>query len=135
VAGQGGAVRRHGSVLGCRIEDHADAGISIVAVSTDSAEGLQKTLAKSSPGSPFAFPLVSNERLDVFKAYRAFDDFEQMPLHGTFLIDGDGLVRWQDISYEPFKETGFLLGESKRLLNQSLKPGLTHLQAAGRARL
>ena len=37
-------------------------------------------------------------------------------VHGTFLVDGDGLVRWQDISYEPFTEPRFLLGEAKRLL-------------------
>jgi hypothetical protein len=39
-----------------------------------------------------------------------------MALHGTFLIDEEGLVRWQDISYEPFMDTKFLLEEAKRLL-------------------
>ena len=39
-----------------------------------------------------------------------------MPLHGTFLIDTDGLVRWQDISYQPFTQAKWLLAESKRLL-------------------
>jgi hypothetical protein len=57
--------------------------------------------------------------LKVFKQYRAYDDFEQQPLHGTFLIDRQGLVRWQDISYEPFTEVEFLLRESKRLLAQN----------------
>ena len=33
-----------------------------------------------------------------------------------YLIDGAGLVRWQDISYKPYKEIAFLLGEAKRLL-------------------
>ena len=56
--------------------------------------------------------------MDVFKQYRAYDDFEKQPLHGTFLIDRAGLVRWQDISYEPFEEVEFLLKESKRLLAQ-----------------
>ena len=54
----------------------------------------------------------------MFKQYRAYDDFEKQPLHGTFLIDRVGLVRWQDISYEPFEEVEFLLNESKRLLAQ-----------------
>ena len=52
----------------------------------------------------------------AFKAYRAYDDFEDMPLHGTFLIDGEGLIRWHDISYEPFLEPDFLLDEAKRIL-------------------
>ena len=99
-------------------KDFAAAGISLVAVSTDSVEGLKKTFAKSKDAAGFPFPLVSDQSLKIFKAYRAFDDFENLPLHGTYLVDGDGLVRWQDISYQPFTETKFLLDESKRLLQQ-----------------
>ena len=47
-----------------------------------------------------------------------------MPLHGTFLIDGEGLVRWQDISFEPITDTKFLLAESKRLLGLTSKTSL-----------
>jgi hypothetical protein len=39
-----------------------------------------------------------------------------MPLHGTFLVDGDGRVRWSDVSFEPFTAIDWLLGESRRLL-------------------
>ena len=105
--------------------EYKEAGISIVAISTESIEGLKKTLEKSKDEDGFPFPLVSNENLDIFKAYRAYDDFEKMPLHGTFLIDGNGLVRWQDISFEPFTATQFLLGEAKRLLKLSGAPLLT----------
>jgi hypothetical protein len=38
-------------------------------------------------------------------------------LHGTFIVDGDGFVRWQDINYEPFMDTDFLLKEATRLLD------------------
>ena len=101
------------------------AGISMVAISTDSVEGLHKTLALSKSGDGFPFQIVSNDKLDVFKAYRAYDDFEKMPLHGTFLVDAQGLVRWQDISYEPFNEPEFLLKEAKRLLKLPTTPLLT----------
>jgi hypothetical protein len=50
-------------------------------------------------------------------------DFENTALHGTFLIDGEGLVRWQDISYEPFADTQFLLDEVRRLLSLKSPPG------------
>ena len=40
-----------------------------------------------------------------------------MPLHGTFLIDESGHVRWQDIGHEPFTEVDFLLREARRLLD------------------
>ncbi|MBM3840658.1 MAG: redoxin domain-containing protein [Verrucomicrobia bacterium] len=99
-----------------------EAGISLAAIGTDSVEGLKKTLEKSKAESGFPFPLFSDESLNVFKAYRAYDDFEKIPLHGTFLIDGEGLVRWQDISFEPFKDTEFLLAEAKRLLKIAAKP-------------
>ena len=55
--------------------------------------------------------------LAAFQAYRAYDDFEKQALHGAFLIDGDGLVRWQDIGFQPFRDPKWLLGESKRLLS------------------
>ena len=99
-----------------RAQQFTASGISIVAVSSDSVNGLEKTFKKSTAADGFPFPIVSNESMDVFKQYRAYDDFENMPLHGTFLIDGDGLVRWQDISFEPFTHVDFLLNESKRLL-------------------
>ena len=102
----------------------ADSGVSILAVSSDSPSGLEKTFKQSAGGKGFAFPIVSNESMDVFKQYRAYDDFEDMPLHGTFLIDGDGLVRWQDISFEPFTQVDFLLNESQRLLKLPARPTL-----------
>ena len=94
------------------------AGIDLIAISTDDVDGLRETVQQNKTGTPFPFPLVSDASLKVFKQYRAYDDFEQQPLHGTFLIDRQGLVRWQDISYEPFTQVDFLLRESQRLLAQ-----------------
>jgi peroxiredoxin len=95
----------------------AAAGIPIVAVSTDTADNLHQTMEQAKDGGAFPFPIVSDAGLETFKAYRAFDDFEQIPLHGTFLIDGAGFVRWQNISYQPFRDAPWLLGEAKRLLS------------------
>ncbi len=95
----------------------AEAGIPIVAVSTDSSDGLHRTFEQAKGGHGFPFPIVSDAGFDVFKAYRAFDDFERIPLHGTFLVDGDGFVRWQNIGYEPFRDAQWLLSEAKRLLS------------------
>lgn len=97
--------------------DFDKAGVAIVAVSTEPTDGLGKTFEKVKNGATFPFPIVSDPGLETFKAYRAFDDFERTPLHGTFLIDGAGLVRWQDINYEPFRDAKWLLGEAKRLLS------------------
>ena len=92
------------------------AGISIVAVSTDTVAGLNVTAEKAKYTGGFPIPLLSDSALKTFKAFRAHDDFESQPLHGTFLIDGEGLIRWQDISFQPFMEPKFLLTEAQRLL-------------------
>jgi peroxiredoxin len=93
------------------------AGIELLAVSTDTAAGLQFTVEKAKYNGGFPIRLAADPGLKAFKAFRAHDDFEQQPLHGAFLVDGEGRIRWQDISYQPFMETKFLLGEAQRLLN------------------
>src|SRR4030095_13263421 len=94
----------------------SEAGIEVVAVSTETPDGLKNTLEKSKDGNGYPFQVVSDHGFEAFKTFRSFDDFENIPLHGTFLIDANGLVRWQNISYQPFKDVKWLLGESKRLL-------------------
>ena len=111
------------NTFGPMTKEFADAGINLVTVGTERAEDLHKTFALAKEEDGFTFPILADETLATFKAYRAFDDFETMPLHGTFLIDADGLVRWQDISFQPFTQAKWLLGESKRLL--ALPPAAT----------
>jgi peroxiredoxin len=109
-------------IFAARAGSFAAAGISLVAVSTDRQADLGKAVKDFSAQSSvqeLAFPLVADPALEVFKAYRAYDDFERQPLHGTFLIDGAGLVRWQDISFEPFKDAEFVLREACRLLGRA----------------
>jgi peroxiredoxin len=105
--------------FGPRAADFEEAGIDVVAISSDDQAGLQKSLENYTGEIPFT--LVADPELEVFRQYRAFDDFEDQPLHGTFLIDGQGRMRWHDISYEPFMDPQFVLDEAKRLLNQEEK--------------
>ncbi len=98
-------------------KDFSDAGFALVAISTDTAQNLQ-TAIKNYTSGPYPIALLVNDKLDVFKQYRVFDDFEQRPLHATFVIDAAGLVRWQDISFEPFMDAKFVLHEAQRLLRQ-----------------
>ena len=97
-------------------KDFEDAGISLLALSSDDESGLAKSVENYQTGM-FPFPLASDAGLEAFKAYRAYDDFEGRPLHATFFIDGAGLVRWQDIGFEPFRDAQFVLKEARRLLS------------------
>ncbi|MGE3308807.1 MAG: peroxiredoxin family protein [Limisphaerales bacterium] len=96
--------------------DFTAAGIPIVAVSLDAPEDLPWTARRAGTNGKTPFPVVSDERHAGFRAFRAFDDFEERPLHGTYLVDAAGRVRWQDIGAEPYTDVKFLLGEAKRLL-------------------
>jgi peroxiredoxin len=97
-------------------------GITLLAVSTDTSAGLRDTfIGYDAKDRHFNFPLLSDPTLKTFRKYRAYDDFEGTPLHGTFLIDANGKMRWQEISYEPFMAPKFLLDEAKRLLAHPAK--------------
>lgn len=94
----------------------AEAGIEIYAVSTEAMADLPRTTDQAKSGAGFPFPLLADPSLAAFRMYRAYDDFEQQALHGLFLLDGAGYLRWQNISKKPFSQLEWLLKESRRLL-------------------
>ncbi|XZE19359.1 redoxin domain-containing protein [Pirellulaceae bacterium SH449] len=96
-----------------KVEEFGKLGLEIVAISTEDAAQLREGMANYD--KPIGFPLLSNVEQDTFRGFRAYDDFEGQPLHGTFLIDSRGKVLWQDIGHEPFMDVDFLLKESERL--------------------
>ena len=100
------------------------AGFEVIAISTDEQINLKR--ACESLENEFPFPLVADPEMKIFREYRCYDDFEKAALHGTFVIDAHGKIRWQDISYEPFMDTDFLIKEGRRLISfDSLNPA-TH---------
>ena len=96
------------------LESFRSAGIDVVAISTETVDELQVGIKNFDEA--MEIPLLADGEHETFRSFRCWDDFENQPLHGTFLIDAQGRVRWQDISYEPFNEPEFLLQEAKRLL-------------------
>ena len=87
-----------------RLVDHEARGLQILA----------EVLAQDEfPGSRVGILHGAMSREERFRAY---DDFERMPLHALVLIDADGKVRWQDFGAEPFRDVDWLLTESQRLL-------------------
>jgi peroxiredoxin len=97
--------------FGPAAKNFTEAGIEIIAIGDNSADELPAYDLDLHP-----FTILADPDYAAFRAYRCYDDFEDVPLHGTFLIDGNDRIRWQDISFEPFTDAAFLLGESKRLL-------------------
>jgi peroxiredoxin/tetratricopeptide (TPR) repeat protein len=98
-----------------------ETGMSVVAVSTDDEKGVKKSL-NDYGSNKFPFLMLADPKLDVFQSYRAYDNFEQIALHGTFVIDVNRFVRWHDEGSEPFMDVNFVLAESKRLLPRPVPP-------------
>jgi peroxiredoxin len=98
-------------------EEYQAAGIELVAIGSDDLEDLHAALKEYSQQKNIPFPLLADASLAAFEKYRCVDNFENQALHGTFLIDANGLIRWQDIGAEPFTDASFLLQESQRLLS------------------
>ncbi len=103
-----------------RLEEFRNRGIRVIAISSESTEELRNGIENY--GKTINLALHSDVDQVAFKAFRCFDDFENKPLHGTFLVDGHGDVRWQDIGHEPFTDVAFLMSESERLLRLPATP-------------
>jgi alkyl hydroperoxide reductase subunit AhpC len=48
------------------------------------------------------------------RRFATYDDFENIELHSTILIDKEGRVRWKRTGGDPFMDVGFLLEEIAR---------------------
>ena len=53
------------------------------------------------------------------KRFRAYDDFEEMEVHSTILIDGAGAVHWAHAGGAPFSDTAFLVKQVERMAKES----------------
>jgi peroxiredoxin len=96
---------------------HAD----LVAVSTDDREAT-RALKENADKIVFPMPILLDPRLEAFKPFQAFDDFEGQPLHAIYLIDARGQVRYRRISAEPFLDVDFVKSELARI-NRLSPPG------------
>ncbi len=97
-------------------ESYRKAGIEIVAIGAESAADLAATSKACDAAKGAPFTLLADPGMTTFRAWRCYDDFEGLGLHGVFLLDDKGNVRWLDVSADPFKDTKFLFGEAQRLL-------------------
>jgi peroxiredoxin len=111
--------------LAPKVDAFAAAGIDVAAIGTEplaKAQALQQQESGGQRGLRFA----ADPELAAFRALRAYDDFESMPLHATLLLDAEGRIRWQDVSAEPFRDFDWLLTESRRLLAAPFASGRRH---------
>lgn len=101
-------------------ERYREAGIELLAISTDPVDILQATLSGvENLERDFPIPVLSDENQEVFREWRVYDEFDGRELHGTFLIDESGRMIWEEKGNVPYMHPDYLLTESKRLLSQA----------------
>jgi peroxiredoxin len=93
----------------------------IAAVSGDTPQRNRELLATPA-GAGLPATLLSDINHEIAHRYLAWDDFEDLPLHATFLIDRDGKVRWHHISADPFTDFTFLKEELARVNRLTGRP-------------
>lgn len=69
--------------------------------------------------NPVKVTFLSDNNHENARRFASYDDFENIELHSTILIDKEGKVRWKRTGGDPFMNIDFLLGEIKRLNSQS----------------
>jgi peroxiredoxin len=100
------------------ISEFKKRGFPVVALSPEPVALVGKAAAFSKNKQGFPFPIIAAKDRGIFRAFRAWDDFEDVPLHAVAVVDGQGRLRWLDVSYEPFMELKFVAEEAERLLKQ-----------------
>ena len=103
------------------ISQFRDCGTRVLAISADSPEASRQRLDRF---GDFRVPLLSDTDHATARAYGAWkplpgaDKGDGEPLHGTFIVDRDGLVRWAYVGDRPFRDIEALLFELSRLGEQ-----------------
>jgi len=81
----------------------------ILAVSADSPE------SNAASQESFALRLLSDGEFANARRFKAYDDFEEMPIHSTILIDKAGRVHWARHGDGPFTDYEFLIKQLQRM--------------------
>lgn len=94
-------------------------GAQVVALSPDSSELTRKRYARY---GAFRFPVLSDHSNSIAEAYGVYtpakDGKEEELLHGTFVLDQQGVVRWAAFGDQPFGHNPTLLYEVAKILGK-----------------
>jgi peroxiredoxin len=91
-------------------DQFADLNTEILAVSKDDLETIN-----SYRDSDFKITLLSDPEFANARRFHSYDDFEEIELHSTILIDPAGRVHWSQHGGDPFMDFEFLTQEIRRL--------------------
>jgi peroxiredoxin len=100
----------------------------VLAVSSDSIES-----NAASQGS-LKVQLLADDQFRNARLFKSYDDFEEMPIHSTLLIDKTGRVHWARHGGGPFTDYDFLAAQLERMNALAAKGSSTTRPSAARVR-
>lgn len=59
--------------------------------------------------------LLSDDHYMNARRFHSYDDFEEIELHSTLLIDAKGRVYWARLGGDPFSDVAFLTKQLERM--------------------
>ena len=92
-----------------RFDDLTQANAVVLASSKDSVAEIAEQ------SESLEVTLLSDPEFANARRFQSYDDFEEIELHSTFLIDALGRVHWSRIGGEPFMDFDFLVRELERM--------------------
>ena len=103
-----------------RAADWAAENTVVLAVSSTTPE---KNKASEKLGK-LSTRLLSDRDHNNARRFTSYDDFEEMELHSTILIDAKGRVHWKRTGGDPFSDVDFLLQSLKRMNGSQRQPSV-----------
>ena len=97
--------------LGKRKKDFEREDTVILAISRDTPRENKESLKMGD----VPLRLLSDVKLENAKRWKSYDDFEEMEIHSTILVDKQGRVDWARSGGDPFTDFDFLMKEVRRL--------------------
>jgi|GEM_PF-1680142 len=95
--------------------DFDQQGIALAAISTEDLAAVRAMRYQPRPGKPmqaFPFPIAADPTGQAFTAWSLRDEFASAPLHGIFILDSQGHIRWSHIGTQPLMEVAKVLGQA-----------------------
>jgi peroxiredoxin len=94
-----------------RLKEFADKNTVVLGVSSTAPEKNKESLKLGD----FGITLLSDRAHENARRFASYDDFEEMELHSTILIDKEGRIFWKRTGGDPFMNIDFLLREIARV--------------------
>jgi peroxiredoxin len=94
--------------------------LDTVVLAASSSELVPSDPGLKGNGDTLAVRFVHDSNYSNARTFRSYDDFEEMELHSTTLIDKQGRVFWARFGGDPFMDLDFLKKQLEKM-NQRVK--------------